>query len=82
MEGFFVYWLLSTLVGTVWLLMGYLDKQEHISLADILGCFLISGMFAWAFVIMWLLEAAKIKLNRNGRSKKQSSGTVVGGNEK
>ncbi len=66
METFIIYWILSTLVGTVWLLMSYLDKQEYISLGDILGCFLISGMFAWVFVIMWLLEAAKIKLNRKG----------------
>lgn len=82
MEGFLVYWVLTTLVGTIWLLIGHLDNQDHISIGDILGFFLISGMFAWAFVIMWLLDAAKIKLNRNGRSKKQSSGTVVGGDEK
>jgi hypothetical protein len=70
MEGFIIYWILTTIVGTVWLLMGYLDKQEYISVGDILGCFLISGMLAWVFVIMWLLEATKIKINKNGRSKK------------
>jgi len=82
MEVFIVYWILSTLVGAIWLLMSYLDKQEYVSLGDILGCFLISGMFAWAFVIIWLLDAIKIKINKNGRSKKQSSGTATGGNEK
>lgn len=82
MEFFIVYWIITTLVGTVWLLMSYMDKQKYVSLGDILGCFLISGIFAWAFTIIWLLDAIKIKINRNGRSKKQSGGTVVGGNEK
>lgn len=82
MEGFLVYWALTTLVGTIWLLIGHLDNQDHISIGDILGFFLISGMFAWAFVIMWLLDAARIKVKRNEKTQKQSSGTVVGGNEK
>jgi hypothetical protein len=82
MEGFLVYWALTTLVGTIWLLIGHLDNQDHISIGDILGFFLISGMFAWAFVIMWLLDAARIKVKRNEKTQKQSAGEINGGDGK
>ncbi len=71
MELFIVYWIITTLVGTVWLIMSYAEKEEYVSLADIIGSLLISAIIAWAFIIIWLLDVAKIKIKRNVRTKEK-----------
>ncbi len=71
MELFIVYWIITTLVGTIWLIMSYVEKEEYVSLADIIGSLLISAIIAWAFIIIWLLDVAKIKIKRNVRTKEK-----------
>lgn len=58
----FIYWVVTTIVGTAWLSKTYLKDQVYISVGEILSCVVLSMILAWAFVPIWSLFEIKIKI--------------------
>ena len=58
----FIYWVITTIVGTAWLSKTYLKDQVYISVGEILSCVVLSMILAWAFVPIWSLFEIKIKI--------------------
>lgn len=58
----FIYWVVTTIVGTAWLSKTYLKNQVYVSVGEILSCVVLSMILAWAFVPIWSLFEIKIKI--------------------
>jgi len=68
MELLMIYWIITTMLGTAWLIDGHVQREDYLTVGDILGYTLLSMLFAWAFFIIWALDGIRFKIKKNEKT--------------
>lgn len=54
-----IYWVLGTIVGTIFLCKSYLRRNGYLTLGDIFGSLIMSMLFSW---VLWPIAVGDIKV--------------------